>query len=303
MTDDTIDKDEPLRADIRLLGRILGDTLRDQEGLAAFELVENIRQLGVRFHRNDDLDAKRALQELLAGLDHKPTLDVVRAFSYFSHLANIAEDEHHIRRARAHALAGSPPRAGSFDHTLARALAAGVDASAIMAFFAECRIVPVLTAHPTEVQRKSILDCERKIATLLHETDSLRLTPEEMADCEEAIRRAVLTLWQTRLLRHQRLAVMDEVNNALSYYDITFLSQLPRLHNTIEDKVMQAMGSAAPSPSTGSGRTGEIELPAFLRPGSCSKRVDQRTHERIGRATQRRRCIRCAGGQNWLWSS
>ena len=257
MQQDERDKEEPLKQDIRLLGRILGDTLRDQEGVDAFELVERIRLLAIRFHRDDDLAARQELTTLLAGLEHIQSLSVVRAFSYFSHLANIAEDQHHIRRSRAHAIAGSPPRAGSLDFALKQALAAGIDAAQLQGFFRDCHIVPVLTAHPTEVQRKSILDCERKIARLLNEQDQMALTPEERADYEEAIRRAVLTLWQTRMLRHTRLSVMDEVSNALSYYDITFLGELPRLHNKIEDKLAQVSQDAV-----------QNELPAFLRPGS-----------------------------------
>ena len=195
MHQDERDKDEPLRQDIRLLGRILGDTLRDQEGEEAFALVERIRHLAIRFHRDDDLAARQELTDLLGSLEHVHTLQVVRAFSYFSHLANIAEDQHHIRRSRAHAIAGSPPREGSFDHALSRALASGVDGEKLQSFFRDCQIVSVLTAHPTEVQRKSILDCERKIAHLLNEQDQMQLTPEEHADHEEAIRRAVIVHW------------------------------------------------------------------------------------------------------------
>ncbi|CAG4882451.1 Phosphoenolpyruvate carboxylase [Georgfuchsia toluolica] len=256
MHQDEHDKDEPLRQDIRLLGRILGDTLRDQEGQGAYEMVERIRQLAIRFHRDDDITARQELTALLGGLDHVQTIQVVRAFSYFSHLANIAEDQHHLRRSRTHAIAGSPPHEGSFDHALVQALSAGVDGERLLAFFRNCQIVPVLTAHPTEVQRKSILDCERKIAFLLNEQNQMLLTPEEHSENEAAIRRAVLTLWQTRMLRYTRLAVMDEVANALSYYDVTFLSQLPRLHNAIDDRIARALPGGAD------------ELPAFLRPGS-----------------------------------
>ena len=256
MHQDEHDKDEPLRQDIRLLGRILGDTLRDQEGQGAYAMVERIRQLAIRFHRDDDIKARQELTALLGGLDHVQTIQVVRAFSYFSHLANTAEDQHHLRRSRAHAIAGSPPREGSFDHALSWVLSAGVDGKKLLEFFRNCQIVPVLTAHPTEVQRKSILDCERKIAFLLNERDQMPLTPEERSENEEASRRAVLTLWQTRMLRYTRLAVMDEVANALSYYDVTFLSQLPRLHDAIEDKIARALPGGAE------------ELPTFLRPGS-----------------------------------
>jgi phosphoenolpyruvate carboxylase len=246
-----LDKDAPLRDDIRLLGRMLGDTLREHEGTAIFELIEQIRQTAIRFHRNDDREARLQLERTLDALPPDQTQLVIRAFSYFSHLANIAEDQHHIRRSRAHLMAGSKPRPGSLTYALERARAAGVGNVQIAEFFAEAQISAVLTAHPTEVSRKSILDGQRKISRLLDARDRLQLTPEELADNDEALRRTVLTLWQTRILRWVRLSVLDEVNNALSYYDATFLSELPRLINAIEDGL-------------GDG----VQLPNFLRLGS-----------------------------------
>ncbi|HZV54153.1 MAG TPA: phosphoenolpyruvate carboxylase [Rhodocyclaceae bacterium] len=252
------DKDAPLREDIRLLGRILGDTLRAMEGDDAFDLIERVRNLSIRCHRDDDPGARRELHALLNDLAPAQTNQVVRAFSYFSHLANIAEDQHHIRRARAHAIAGSSPREGTVAHSVARARNMGIDAGRLAAFFADAQVNPVLTAHPTEVQRKSILDCQWKIAALLDERDRRQQTPEELAEEDEAIRRAVMTLWQTRMLRRVKLSVMDEVGNALTYYDTTFLRALPRLYNAIEDQLAQLV------PDWQAGR----ELPPFLRPGS-----------------------------------
>ena len=100
--DDDAEKDVPLRDDIRLLGRILGDTVREQEGEETFALVEQIRKASIRFHRDNELGARRELEAILDSLSADQTLAIVRAFSYFSHLANIAEDQHHIRRNRAH---------------------------------------------------------------------------------------------------------------------------------------------------------------------------------------------------------
>ncbi|MBL8465500.1 MAG: phosphoenolpyruvate carboxylase, partial [Thauera sp.] len=192
------DKDAPLRDDIRLLGRLLGDTVRDQQGEAAFGLIERIRQNSVRFRRDDDIAARRELEDILDALSREQTIQVVRAFSYFSHLANIAEDQHHIRRSRAHLIAGSTPREGSLAHALQRALDSGAaDAAALAGFFDGALVSPVLTAHPTEVQRKSILNCETVIARLLDARDRMQLTPEEAEANDEALRRAVLTLWQT----------------------------------------------------------------------------------------------------------
>jgi phosphoenolpyruvate carboxylase len=250
------DKDLPLREDIRLLGRLLGDTVREQEGAEAFEIVERIRRSSIAFHRDNDAAARDELEGTLDRLTTDETMIVVRAYSYFSHLANIAEDLHHIRRSRAHQIAGSAPREGSLPHALQRAAESGVAPAVLAAFFGDALIVPVLTAHPTEVQRKSVLDTERKIAGLLEYRDRTLLTPEERDANDEAVRRNVLALWQTRMLRRQRLAVIDEVTNGLAFYDHTFLQELPRLYAALEDDLGRR--------DAGGGRG----LPPFLRMGS-----------------------------------
>jgi len=229
------DKESPLREDIRLLGRILGDTLREQEGEAIYDLIERTRQNAIRFRRDRDPEAKRELEAMLNKLDPVRTIAVVRAFSYFSQLANIAEDQHHNRRRRAHLIAGSAPQEGSMALALARAREDGVTSDQVSEFFSHALISPVLTAHPTEVQRKSILDCQLEIARLLTERDRTQLTPDELLQNEEGLRRVVLTLWQTRILRELRLTVNDEIENGLSYYRYTFLRQLPRLYAELED--------------------------------------------------------------------
>lgn len=208
-----------LRDDIRLLGRILGDTVREQQGEAVFDLVERIRQTSIRFHRTDDEAARRELEALLNGLSRPEAIHIIRAYGFFSHLANIAEDQHHIRRTRAHALAASAPREGTMASALARAKETGVSRDRLAAFFTTAQIAPVLTAHPTEVRRKSTIDREMEVAELLAERDRAALTHEEEALVEDALRRAVLTLWQTNLVRDTRLAVLDEVANGISYYE------------------------------------------------------------------------------------
>jgi phosphoenolpyruvate carboxylase len=227
------DKDAPLKEDIRLLGRLLGDVLRDQEGDAVFDIVETIRQTAVRFRRDDDPAAGVELTDLLHKLSRNQTISVVRAFSYFSHLANIAEDQHHVRRRRAHQLAGSAAQQGSVGFALQRLQAAGIEQEQVETFFKDALIVPVLTAHPTEVQRKSILDAEHDIARLLAERDH-PLTPKEEARNLALLQARIATLWQTRMLRYSKLTVADEIENALSYYRITFLRELPALYDDIE---------------------------------------------------------------------
>ncbi|MBI5128993.1 MAG: phosphoenolpyruvate carboxylase [Rhodopseudomonas palustris] len=244
-----------LRNDIRLLGRILGDTVRDQEGAAVFDLVEGIRQTSIRFHRDDDKTARRELEAILDGMSASDTVKIVRAFSYFSHLANIAEDQNNIRQMRAGSTAGSAPRAGMLAKTLAHAREEGIGAAELRAFFKTALVSPVLTAHPTEVRRKSTMDREMQIAALLDQRERMQLTPEEWEQNEEQLRRAVVTLWKTNLLRRTKLTVLDEVTNGLSFYDYSFLREVPRLHNALEDQL-------------GGGDAADDELASFLRMGS-----------------------------------
>jgi len=239
------DKDQPLIQDIRLLGRILGDVIREQEGVAAYDLVEQVRKLSVAFRRDADHEADRALKKLLKSLTTDQTVSVIRAFTYFSHLANLAEDRHHIRRRAVHERAGSTQE-GSIEVALARLRWAGIAPRTVAETLARAYVAPVLTAHPTEVQRKSILDAEREIAQLLAQRDDIAtraqlyksardtLTPRELAANEAQLRARVAQLWQTRLLRHAKLTVADEIENALSYYETTFLSEIPKIYADIE---------------------------------------------------------------------
>ncbi len=223
-------KDEPLRNDIRLLGRILGDTVREQEGDSVFDIVERVRQTAVRFARDGDPAARAELAELLDPLPRDTTQSVVRAFSYFLQLANIAEDEHHIRRRRAHDLVGSPPREGSLIFALDSLSTAAVSPEAIADFFAHAVVAPVLTAHPTEVQRQSLIRNHREIARLLDQRERLQMTPDEETENDLGLANAILTLWQSRMLRPVRLKVVDEVKNGITYFKDTFFTELPRLY-------------------------------------------------------------------------
>ena len=240
--------ERPLVEDIRLLGRILGDVIREQEGAAAFELIEQIRTLSVAFRRDEDHTADKALKKLLKGLTGDQTVSVIRAFTYFSHLANLAEDRHHIRRRSVHERAGDTQE-GSIEVALARLRWAGITPKTISQTLTKSHVSPVLTAHPTEVQRKSILDAERDIAQLLTARDDIKmrslangsgkdaLTPKELSANELQLRARVMQLWQTRLLRYSKLTVMDEIENSLSYYESTFLREIPKLYAELEQSL------------------------------------------------------------------
>jgi phosphoenolpyruvate carboxylase len=258
-------KHDALREDIRFLGRILGDVIREQAGEKIFDVVETVRRLAVQFRRGTDPDAGAKMSRALNRLSPVQTNSVVRAFSYFSHLANIAEDLHQIRTRRAEELAGAEPGPGSAAYALARLRAAKVPPSRIADFFNRALIVPVLTAHPTEVQRKSILDTEREIERLLAQR-SLPLTERERSDNAAHIRSCVTALWQTRMLRDQRLTVADEIENMLSYYRLTFLRELPNLYGDLEEQLGIGLGAARPAKGTRSGKRASLQ--PFFQMGS-----------------------------------
>jgi len=257
--DTAIAKDRPLKEDTRLFGRVLGEVLRAQAGEAVFARIEAVRRTAIRFRRAAGSHAAAARAELTALLNPLPIADVlhvVRAFSYFSHLANIAEDVHQNRRRRAHALAGSPPPRGTIAQALERLAAAGTDGAALSRWFADALVSPVLTAHPTEVQRRSILDAEREVVRLLVWRDSVALTPAERAEFNAALHRQVLELWQTAMLRLSKLQVKDEIENGLAYYRYTFLDQIPRLYADLGARLTNDFGIDGAA------------VPAFLRIGS-----------------------------------
>ena len=238
--------DLPLIEDIRLLGKILGDIVREQEGVAVFELVERIRKLSVSFHREANHNANKELTKILKGLSSDNAMKVLRAFTYFSHLANLAEDRHHIRRRVVHERMGNF-QDGSISVAMKKLQAASISKKMISQALDASFISPVLTAHPTEVQRTSILEAERDIANLLNTRDQIKdsaqshklskdaLLIKELKLNEELIRARVLQLWHTRLLRFTKLTVADEIENALSYYETTFLSEIPKIYAQLED--------------------------------------------------------------------
>ncbi|MDH2919081.1 MAG: phosphoenolpyruvate carboxylase [Sideroxydans sp.] len=254
-TADISSKDIPLRDDVRLLGRILGETLREQEGQASYDLIENVRRAAVRFRKTQDERDRVELDKTLDAMSPSETLVVVRAFSYFSQLSNIAEDLHHNRRHRAHLTAGTAHKDGSLTLALDRIEEKKLDKKTLQSFLDSAVISPVLTAHPTEVQRKSILDCQLIISRLLSDRDRVDMTPDDLAENEEALHRFVLILWQTRMLRTAKLTVADEIKNGLEFYRYTFLNEIPKIYAGLEKQLEARFDK-------------DIKVPPLLRVGS-----------------------------------
>jgi phosphoenolpyruvate carboxylase len=229
-----------LRDDIRYLGRLLGDTLRDLEGNAIFNLIEQVRGLSIRFHRDGDKASENELKKLLAGIDTAGTVRVARAFSFFYQLANIAEDVHLNRCYRQMRKSRAPREDGDFELALERIREAGIEANEVFKALNGMLTAPVFTAHPTEVQRKSILDNLREIHNRMDMRDQCDMTPDEAQEAEDAIRHTLQVLWRTRMLRVEKLQVQDEIENGLSFYRYTVLRELPRVYSRVEDAVARA---------------------------------------------------------------
>ncbi|MGZ5112487.1 MAG: phosphoenolpyruvate carboxylase, partial [Usitatibacter sp.] len=231
------EKDARLTEDIRLLGRLLGDTIRAYEGEGTFDLIEEIRRLAVASRRLEDVASRKQLSTTLDALSPGQAVVVVRAFSYFSLLANIAEDRHHIRRQRDNRREGAPPLPSTIRGLFEEARERGVTRELAAERLGAIRVHPVLTAHPTEVQRKSTLDCQLAIADWLARMDSADALPEDLEAAATELRRLIATLWQTRMLRAMKLGVRDEIENALAYFNYTFIEAVPSLIAEIEDSI------------------------------------------------------------------
>jgi phosphoenolpyruvate carboxylase len=205
------------RTSVRLLGRLLGDVIREQHGQRLFDRIEEIRRRSVGEHRDGASDP--ALGALLRDLSPTESLTLIRGFAIFSQLANIADD--HLARRDNLAADVSPLQRVREAHDLKTPEARGFLSAAVL--------VPVITAHPTEVRRKSILDREEAIAELLDRLDGRGRLTSDVLEIEAQLKREIRTLWQTRMLRAVRINVADEIDNALSVFRTTFLTQVPRL--------------------------------------------------------------------------
>jgi phosphoenolpyruvate carboxylase len=209
--------DAPLRANVRLLGEILGRVLTEQEGEDLYRLEERVRLLA-RLGRRGDTGASRALAETIAALDVETQAVVLRAFTVYFHLANIAEQHHRVRRRRELELEGGDPRE-SLAEALALLAREGLTADEVEAAARGVSVELVLTAHPTEALPRTILAKHRLIAHLLDGLDDPRLTPAERTERELALAEEVTILWQTDEVRSHRPRVVDEIRQALWFLE------------------------------------------------------------------------------------
>ncbi|WP_238422333.1 phosphoenolpyruvate carboxylase [Gordonia sp. 'Campus'] len=222
---------EPLREDIRLLGGILGDVVREHSGTEVFDLVESARVAAFRVRRNE-ID-RTELADMFVDLDVSTAVPVIRAFSHFALLANLAEDIHRERRRAIHVRAGDPPQDSSLAATYAKLSDAGLVDEEVGRTLADAAVVPVITAHPTETRRRTVFETQNRITELMRFRGRTELTPDEDAEVTEAIRRQILTLWQTALIRLERLTIQDEIRSGLRYYEASFFDVVPAINTSV----------------------------------------------------------------------
>ncbi|MFT4044710.1 MAG: phosphoenolpyruvate carboxylase [Gordonia sp. (in: high G+C Gram-positive bacteria)] len=233
---------EPLREDIRLLGGLLGDVIREHTGSSVFDLVENARVAAFRIRRAEiDRDE---LADLFTDLDIGVALPVIRAFSNFALLANLAEDIHRERRRAIHVRAGDPPQDSSLAATYAKLAAAGLRDEQVGAALADATVVPVITAHPTETRRRTVFEAQNRITEYMRFRGRTELTPAEDAEVIEGIKRQILTLWQTALIRLERLTIQDEIRSGLTYYDAAFFAVVPAINTAVRAALTAAYPDA-----------------------------------------------------------
>jgi len=263
-------KQAPLRRDIRSLGALLGQVLREQAGDALFDAVENLRRTAIARREADaagDVKRARATLDEAQALTHAAASDaataykLARAFAFYFELINLAETNHRKRRRRASLLdVNAAPQRGSLRGTLRRLHAAGMSRKDVLELLERVVVTPVFTAHPTEVARRSVMFKRRRISDLLARLDAVPVPPADIEAMEEAMLAEITALWQTDDVRGERPTVRDEVRMALDYYDAAIFSTLPELYSEIAG----ALDDELP----GSEKTELATLPIVVRFGS-----------------------------------
>jgi phosphoenolpyruvate carboxylase len=271
---------DPLAREVRLLGALLGQVLAEQEGVPALELVERVRERTIAFRRDGDPGARAALDSELGTLGIREIGILARAFSTYFQLVNLAEEKERVRQLRRRArAAGRAPLDDSLDEAVRLLRRAGLSREAIAGRMAGLRISPVLTAHPTEARRRTVLVALRRVYALLDRLDDPRLTPAEDAEVRRRLREEITLLWRTADLRQARPTPLDEVRSAMVFFDATLFTATPDLYRAADgaldgiDRLEGGRGHGAAS-GTGAaadhGRTGTRPpaSPALLAWGS-----------------------------------
>lgn len=229
------DSSLPLRRDVKLLGQILGEILVSHGGTELFDKVEKIRLMCKTLRTHFDNEIYSELKEEIANLNSPMRRQVIRAFSMYFHLINIAEQNHRIRRRRQYQLEDdSIVQPDSIESAILSLKENNINEDMIQEVLNKLSLELVITAHPTEAAKRSILEIQQRIAVILKKLDHPLLTKRERSKLEESLFNEVTILWQTDELRHNKPTVLDEVRNGLYYFDQTLFEVLPEIHREVE---------------------------------------------------------------------
>jgi phosphoenolpyruvate carboxylase len=234
-------KDQPLRDDVRILGTLVGDLLKDQGGDELFELVENARLRSIR-RREDNEKTGEELADLVKNLDLSLAMEVIRAFSTYFQMVNTAEKVHRIRRRREYLQEYGQYQPGGLEETLLKLKAAGLDINALKKLFAQLRIEPVFTAHPTEPTRRTILRKEQNIVRRLIDMLNPTMTAQETYVCLQNIRLEMTTGWQTNEHPSEKMSVADELEHVLFFMTDVLYRAMPPFYEDIESAIGRVYG-------------------------------------------------------------
>ncbi len=256
-------KERPLRRDVRSLGILLGRVLVEQAGQSLFEAVERLRNLLIEHREQQRSDNDSALleqaQEFVRSLDLTSAYRISKAFGTYFELTNLAETNHRKRRRRAAQLhAEQPPQSGSFRGTLLELREEGLSAEEVLAGLREVEVVPVFTAHPTEITRRTTLLKLRRIATEIALLDDLPLSDADAAEHESTLLSEISALWQTDEVRLNRPSVDDEIRSGIRYFNLSLFETVPRIYEEMSD-AFNAVYQHKIAP---------VDLPIVLRFGS-----------------------------------
>lgn len=229
------DSSYPLRKDVKMLGNILGDILVYHGGVELFEKVEKIRSMCKTIRNENDREAYPVLKEEISNLSVPMRKNVIRAFSVYFHLINAAEQNHRIRRRRDYLLESeTSAQPGSVESAILSLKENNMDSEIIQNVLNSISLELIITAHPTEATKRSVLEIQKRIAEILKSLDNPILSVKERKKCEESLFNEVSVLWQTDELRDRKPTVIDEVRNGLYYFDQTLFDVLPEIHQEVE---------------------------------------------------------------------
>ena len=232
------DHTTPLRQDIRVLGEMLGNILVHHGGEELLNKVESIRKLTKDLRNQPDASTYEKLKEEINNLKPPMRSQVIRAFSIYFHLVNIAEQNHRIRRRREYQLRedhGAQPF--SLESAVKNLKANDFSKDVIQDVLNQLSLELIITAHPTEATKRTVLEIQKRIAKILKQLDHPQLTKSEREELQDSLQNEVTVLWQTDELRERKPTVMDEVRNGLYYFDQTLFDVLPDVHQELEARL------------------------------------------------------------------